>query len=186
MSLHRERGPMVVDDLRSLPATPLVVAEGSTLPASAVADRLRALWLIPAADLQRARLAAAGRTGGRARLDALLREVIEAEAQEHGVPVLRVDAATDVAAAVEQRFAGAIAAGPGARTRSERRALLREANEAIVAQICGYHARPWAVGDHEAVARTFACECGDPACEADLQLTVAALAAGPALAPGHW
>jgi hypothetical protein len=91
----------------------------------------------------------------------------------------------DLAAAVEQRFAGAVAAGPRARTRAERRTLLRDANEAIVAQVRGYHARPWVDGDPEAVARTFACECGDPGCELDLQLTVAAVAAAPALAPGH-
>jgi hypothetical protein len=101
------------------------------------------------------------------------------------VPVLRVDGATDVAAAVEERFAAALAAGPHARTRAERRALLREANEAIVAQVRGYHARPSAAGDPEAVVWGFVCECGDPACEADLELAVAAVAAGPALAPGH-
>jgi hypothetical protein len=67
MSLHRERGPMVVDDLAALPAAPLVVAEGSVLAASAIADRSRALWLIPTPALQRARLAAAARTGVRGR-----------------------------------------------------------------------------------------------------------------------
>jgi hypothetical protein len=36
LSLHRERGPMVVDDLQALPRSPLVVAEGTTLPAAAV------------------------------------------------------------------------------------------------------------------------------------------------------
>jgi hypothetical protein len=176
---------MVVDDVAALPTAPLVVAEGSVLPASAIADRSRALWLSPTPELQRARLAAAGRTGGRARLDALLLDVIAAEAREHGVPVLRVESTTDVAAAVEERFAAALAAGPCARTRAERQALLREANAAIVTQVRGYHARPWADGDAESVVRVFACECGDPACEADLELTVAAAAAGPALAPGH-
>jgi len=51
ISLHAERGPMVLDDLRALPDSPLVVAEGSTLPAQAVssgiADRSRAVWLLP-------------------------------------------------------------------------------------------------------------------------------------------
>src|SRR4249920_1458759 len=51
--LHAERGPMVVDDLRGLPASPLVVAEGSALAASAVADPSRAVWLLPTADFQR-------------------------------------------------------------------------------------------------------------------------------------
>lgn len=39
LSLHWERGSMVVDDLLALPRSPLVVAEGSTLPAAAVHDR---------------------------------------------------------------------------------------------------------------------------------------------------
>jgi hypothetical protein len=37
----------------------------------------------------------------------------------------------------------------------------------------------------DTVVRTFVCECGDPACEIDLELTVAEVAASPALAPGH-
>jgi hypothetical protein len=46
-SLHAVRGPMVVDDLRRLPASPLIVAEGSPLPphvvSSGIADRSRAV-----------------------------------------------------------------------------------------------------------------------------------------------
>ncbi len=45
---------MVIDDGASLSTSPLVVAEGSTLPASAVvqgiAQRSRALWLLPSED----------------------------------------------------------------------------------------------------------------------------------------
>jgi hypothetical protein len=235
MSLHRERGPMVVDDLRELPRAPLVVAEGSTLPAAtaaafgaaqpaaaaaaapgaaaaapgaapaaapgaapaaapgaapaaAPAPHSRALWLIPTPAFQRDRLAAAGRTGGRGQLDALLRDVIAQEAAEHDVPVLSVDGKASIAETldvVERAFAGALAEGPCARTRAERRALLREANQAIVAQVRGYHARPWAQGDPEAVLWDFVCECGDTACTVDLPLTVGEAAAAPALAPGH-
>jgi hypothetical protein len=188
LSLHRERGPMVVDDLRALPSAPLVIAEGSVLPAAAVDDPARAVWLIPAPAFQRERLAAGGRTGGRARLDAHLRDVIAQEAATHGVPVLPVDdssSADAVLDALERRFAPVLAAAPRATTRDERRALLREANLAIVAQIRGYHARPWARGDADAVVGAFACECGDPLCIVDLRLTVAAAAARPALAPGH-
>jgi hypothetical protein len=36
LSLHAERGAMVLDDVRALPRSPLVVAEGAPLPASAV------------------------------------------------------------------------------------------------------------------------------------------------------
>lgn len=192
MSLHRERGPMVLDDLGSLPVSPLVVAEGSTLPAYAVAagiaDRSRARWLLPTGPFQRAQLAARGLPAGQAELYRGLANVIAAQAREHGVPVLRVDSSSGIAAtrrAVEQAFASALAAGPTARTRAERQALLRESNLAIAAQVRGYHARPWASGDPESVVRDFACECGDPGCDLDVRRTVGRLTAAPALAPGH-
>ena len=86
---------------------------------------------------------------------------------------------------VEALFADALAAGPRAGTIAERRDLLREANEALAAQVRGYYARPWASGDPESVARSFLCECGDPACGADVTRPVGELAAGPVLAPGH-
>ena len=35
LSLHEERGPLVLEDLRALPTAPLIVAEGSVLPAVA-------------------------------------------------------------------------------------------------------------------------------------------------------
>lgn len=91
--------------------------------------------------------------------------------------------------AVERLFGEAIAAGPRARTRDERQALLRETNQAIAAQVYGYYARSWAEGDPEVVRREFVCECGDPDCDVDcnvdVQLVVGELTAGPALAPGH-
>jgi hypothetical protein len=188
MSLHRERGPMVLDDLKALPAQPLVVAEGSPLPASGVADSARAVWLIPTPAFQRAQLAARGTTGGAAELYALLNEVITREAAEHSIPALTVDGSRTVeetTRAVESRFSDAIAAGPRAETLQDRRALLREINGAIVAQVRGYFARPWANGDPDAVVRRFVCECGDPACAVDLDLLVGDVAGGRALAPGH-
>jgi hypothetical protein len=97
--------------------------------------------------------------------------------------VLEVDGTRTVeqtVAAVEERFADALAAGP----HGDRRALLREANEAVAAQVRGYYARPWADGDAEAVEREFVCECGDPGCVACVVAPVAA-AAAPLLARGH-
>jgi hypothetical protein len=82
-------------------------------------------------------------------------------------------------------------AGRRSRTRptssrpAERRALLREANEAIVAQLLGYYARPWAEGQAEQVVRTFLCECGDPSCEVSVEIPVGAAAAAPVVASGH-
>jgi hypothetical protein len=66
-----------------------------------------------------------------------------------------------------------------------RRALLRETNAAIAAQVRGYYARPWADGDPDAVVRQFVCECGDPRCDVHMRLPVGDVAAAPALAPGH-
>jgi hypothetical protein len=192
MSLHAERGPMVLDDLCALPDSPLVVAEGSTLPAQAVssgiADRSRAVWLLPTGDFQRDLLGARGTPPGPTALYLLLAEQIACEASEHGAPTLRLDGSLDLeatAAAVEELFAEALAEGPRAKTRAERRALLREANKAIVAQVRGYYARPWAEGDAESVVREFLCECGTTACHASVHVPVAAVVAGAVLAPGH-
>jgi hypothetical protein len=192
MSLHRERGAMVIDDLRALPASPLNVAEGSTLPASAItrgiAARSRAVWLIPSAAFQRSQLAASETTVGRAQLYLLLGEIIEREAREHGARTLAVDGSQGIAAtadAVEPLFGDALEAGPRAQTLEERKILLQEANEAITAQVRGYYARPWAQGDPDSVIREFGCECRNLACDAGVRLKVGELGERPALAPGH-
>ena len=186
-SFHRERGPMVVADLQALPGSPLVVAEGSTLPASE-ADPERALWLLPTRDFQEARLRERGAPPPWARLTRLLRDEIEREAREAGVPVLVVDGSRspeETVAEVEARFASMLETGPRARSRAERCALLREANEAVQAQVRGHLVRPWADGDPEASVRELLCECGDPSCQATVERPLRALAVGPILARGH-
>lgn len=186
MSLHRERGPMVVDDLRALPPTPLTVAEGSTVSAALVAEPGRSVWLIPTPELQEERLRA--RDGRAIELYLLLAGAIEREAREHNAPILMIDGARTIdetVAAVEKLFAEALADCPRAETPGERRTLLREANLAVVEQIRAYYARPWAEGDADSIDRSFLCECGDPTCEESVVLTVRAVAAEPALAPGH-
>lgn len=186
MSLHRERGPMVVDDLRAMPPAPLTVAEGSTVSAALVAEQGRSVWLIPTPELQEQRLKE--RDGNALELYVLLASEIEREAREHDAPILMIDGKRSIGetvADVETLFADALAAGPHAETAAERRALLREANLAQVAQIRAFFARPWADGDAETSERLFICECGDPACEASVALSVGAVAAEPALAPGH-
>jgi hypothetical protein len=192
LSLHHERGRMLVEDLQALPEAPLIAAEGSIVPPSIVstgiADSGRALWLIPSERFHQARLAEQELGAGPRGLYALLAEVIEREAREHRAPMLTVDGTLDVTAmtaAVEDRFAEALAAGPRADTPADRRALLREANEAVVGQVRDYYARPWADGDAESVVREFVCECGDTDCDAIVELEVRSAAAGPALAAGH-
>jgi len=194
LSLHLERGPMVVDDVRGLPRSPLTVAEGSTVPAEVVSAGIavptRAVWLIPTAAFQRARLSEGGRSP--AELFVLLAATIEREAREHGAPILDVDGSRDVAAtvaAVEGVFEAALAEGPCAKTASERLALLRYANDAVVSQCLAYLARPWTTGDAESFVRTFVCECDDPECDAPVELSIAAFeraaAAGPVIAADH-
>jgi hypothetical protein len=187
MSLHRERGAMIVDDLLRLPKSPLIVAEGTPVSAT-VGDRGRAVWLIATPEFQRAQLDERGLEPGPTELYLLLAAEIHRQSTEHRMPVVTVDGSqgiSDVLAAVEAMFAVALAAGPTAETRAERRALLREANEAIIEQVRGYYARPWADGDPNDVVRTFVCECGDPSCETDVDLRVGDAAAGRVLAAGH-
>jgi gluconate kinase len=186
LSLHCERGSMVVDDVRALPPSPLIVAEGTTVSPALVGEPGRSVWLIPSATLQQERLKE--RDGNANQLYLLLATEIEREAREHDAPILTIDGSQSIdatVAAVEDLFAEALAAGPHAGTGDERRALLREANLAIVEQVRTYFARPWAEGDAETTTKTFVCECGDPLCDASVVLSVGAVAAQPALAPAH-
>jgi hypothetical protein len=191
-SLHRERGPMVVDDLGALPGSPLVVAEGSPLPAwalsSGIAERSRAVWLLPTRQFQQAVMAGRGLAPGPTALYLLLGETIEREAMEHRARTLTVDGSRDVrqvAAAVEELFADVLAEGPRAGTLGERRSLLREMNQATADQVRGFYARPWAHGDAEAVAQPFVCECGDPACDASVLVPLRELSSGAVLGAGQ-
>jgi hypothetical protein len=171
-AFHHERGPMVAEDVAQLPPAPLAVAEGTVLSPRLV-DHERALWLLPS-----------GRHGSGALYDALRAE-IERETLEACVPVLRPGAIEDTVAAAEEHFAPALAEGPRAETPGERRALLREANEAVVEQVRGYFARPWTRGEADEVERAFLCECGDTLCTSDVLATVREAAAGALLARGH-
>jgi hypothetical protein len=186
------RGTMVLEDLRGLSESLLVVAEGSVLPARAVssgiADRSRAVWLIPTPGFQQAVLAAQGTAPGPTALYVLLRGVIAREASEDGVPTLIVDGTRDIeatVAAVEDLFAEALADGPRAESVAERRAVLREANEAIAAQVRACYGRLWAEGDAETAVLEFMCECGDACCDASVHVPVAALSSGAVVAPDH-
>ena len=192
LSLHRERGPMVVDDLRALPSSPLIVAEGSPLApdlvTTGIADSRRAIWLLPTPEFHEAQLRRRKLDPGPRELYLLLADEIEREAREEAVPTLAVDGSKgvdEIAAAVADHFADALAMGPRAHAQSERQALLREGNEAIAAQVRAYYARPWAAGDADSVIRTFVCECGVDQCDATLELSVGEMSAGPVLATGH-
>jgi hypothetical protein len=186
MSLHRERGAMIVDDLRALPAAPLTIAEGSPIT-PAVAGR-PAVWLLPTAEVQQARLASRGLPAGVRTLYALLAREIGEEVAECGGPTVVVDGrrgVDDTVAEVEQVFADALRTGPTATTPAERRSLLRYANRATVAQYRAYAARPWASGTALATVCPFACECGCAGCTSQIPLPVDHFPEAPVLAAGH-
>lgn len=185
MSLHYERGPMIVDDVRALPRAPLVIVEGSNVSPAIISsgevERSRAVWLLPTSEF----LSAQGRSGGG--FQRLLRETISREVHEHKAPTVTVDRSHGVGemtAVVEELFAAALSEGPRAETLMERRALLREANELIVSQCRDYLARPWSKGDPQSFVRAFLCECDDPECTQLVELPIAA-AAERILAPRH-
>ena len=183
---------MIVDDVRRLPSSPLVVAEGTpitpALASSGDLDRERAVWLQPTPALQRARLEERELPEAARHLYTLIAAELDRSVRDHGVPVVVDDGAgtvDELVAAVERQFADALAAGPHADGLDERRALLREANEAVVAQVLAYYGRPWARGDAGSDVRPFLCECADRECDAVVRLPVTALPAEPLLAPGH-
>jgi hypothetical protein len=156
--VHWERGPMLVDDVRTLPRAPMIVVEGTTVPA----DRPGALWLSrPSAEPD----------------NPVFRRFVEGvmdAGERHGVPVLVNEGPLEeTIAAVERHFAATLAAGPRAESHDQRRALLREANEALVFQVRTGTARPWATGTPETVTRDFMCECDDPECRATLVIPAA-------------
>lgn len=191
MSLHADRGPMTVDDLRALPSSPLIVAEGTQIVPGMLPPRSTAVWLMPSDDVQLARLD--GRHGPRKApvLYRLLGRTITAEVQEAGARTLIVDGRTidETVAAVERVFAHRLAEGPRAVTAEERRGLLRYANRAVVAQYLGALTRPWFTGDPATTVAVFDCECARPDCEALVECAIADVPTGsagpPVLAPGH-
>ncbi|MEV5975920.1 hypothetical protein [Streptomyces sp. NPDC052114] len=190
MSLHHERGPMIADDLRALPAAPLTVAEGTPVTPGVVGSCDRAVWLLPTPEVQRARLAERGLRPGVAALYKILLGEIEAQVARTGARVLPVDGRRSVAetvAEVEALLADVLAAGPVAGSAAERVRLLRYANRATVRQYEGFYARPWAVGCVADALASFVCECGSVGCAAQVELSPADFPEGrpPLLAPGH-
>ncbi|RAJ60661.1 hypothetical protein K378_04480 [Streptomyces sp. Amel2xB2] len=195
MSLHRERGAMIADDVRALPAGPLTIAEGTPVTPAAVAVD-RALWLLPTPAVQRERLLRRGMSpeDGAFRLYRRLFTEIEDEIASYGVRTLALDGTQspeETAAAVERIFADALAEGPKAASAPERRALLRHGNRAVVVQHQQFFARPWAPPDPGTQQWPFACECGETSCAEDVGMAPARFpappdpASPPVLAPGH-
>lgn len=209
--IEYDRGPFTVDDLRGLPAAPLIVVDGappvavegavvdgappvaveSAVVGGAAGDAGRVVWLLPSRAVQRARLERRHPDGIPARYLRLWQSAAD-RAAASGDPVVTVDDLTveETLAEVERLFAGRLAEGPLARTVAGRREVLRHSNLAIVGQCRGWLAHQ---PDPRArvAAQRFDCECGRPGCLALVELPVeaaeSAVAAGlpGILAPGH-
>ncbi|MGH8875982.1 MAG: hypothetical protein ACRD0P_01345, partial [Stackebrandtia sp.] len=183
MSLHETRGPMVAEDVRAPPDAPLTIVEGTTVTPRITGGE-PAVWLLVSPETQRARLADRGLGAGHTSLYQALREVIARETA--GAPVLWVDelSVEDAVEAVAARFADLLDAAPKANTVTERQELLRYANQAMVTQVRGFSARPWARGDGEATVKPLLCECGAVGCTAEVELPIGDYTS-PLLADGH-
>lgn len=192
MALQRERGPMTVDDLRALPASPLVIAEGTQILPEIVPDGQAALWLMLSPEQQRLRLERRHAPDPAPELYLRLGQVIAEAVERAGVPRLVVDGLSvdEVVAAVDSFFAAALAAGPRASSPAERRAMVRYANRAEVQRYVDFFARPGS-GDFASAVSTFMCECDRTDCDALVEMAVADFPEPPDedsaafLAPGH-
>jgi len=192
MALQRERGPMTVEDVRALPASPLIIAKGTQILPDMVPAGGSALWLTLSPKQQRVRLDRRHAPDPAPELYLRMGQVIAEEVARAGVPQLVVDELSldEVVEAVERFFAPALEQGPTASSSGERRALVRYANRAEVQRYVDFFARPGS-GDFGAAVSTFLCECDRIDCDAMAEMAVAAFPeppdeeSAPCLAPGH-
>lgn len=171
---YYDRWPMLIDDLRALPAAPLVVAEGGLVTPDQVRHSERAVWLMPSRAEQRRRLEQR-HPGGPPPAYLESWGTVDRQLHEAGVHVVAVDGRTveQTIAEVERLFQRHIAAGPVATTVPERRDLARYANQAMVGQRTSRSARPLRPpANPAALMLTLDCECGAATCTATFDATV--------------
>jgi hypothetical protein len=184
VSTSRHRFRLVLEDLRELPDSPSVIVEGPQLFPTSVAavlsDRDQALFLIPDAGEQEARLLGRGPLPGtsdgvRARANATERDLLitarfAREARELRLPVLAVDRPLDemIELAAEQ-LRPAIERGPRG---ADLTALRRRENDVVATQVRLYRKSlvPLMLPDEPL---EFACECGSSGCSDEIELTLA-------------
>ncbi|GAA2614854.1 hypothetical protein [Streptomyces axinellae] len=195
MSLHHERGPMVLEDLRTLPPAPLTIAEGTPITPQITGPH-SGVWLLPTPEVQRSRLARRDLLPEVRELYEYLADEIATQVGKHEARTVIIDGSRsveEVAAEVEALFADALAEGPRAMSPAERRRMLRYANRSFVSQYLTFFTRPWAraLGGTGDVVLPFLCECAHESCQENVEFAVADFREPPdgispaVLAPGH-
>lgn len=161
----RDRMPMIVDDLRSLPPSPLIVAEGELTP-SIAKPTSHAVWLMPSKDVQLERLRKRHPDGIPPDYLAGWDWTVEG-LDDTDIPTISVNHLTvdETIGEVERVFAPYLANGPIAATVEERQGLLRWGNQAIVTQHTRFPAG-------RTTTRIFDCECAASSCDAFVDLRV--------------
>ncbi|MBE1609978.1 hypothetical protein [Actinopolymorpha pittospori] len=175
---------MIMEDLRSLPAGPLIVAEGGLITPAMARPENQAVWLFPSRDVQVARLRVRHRGEVPWSYLQAMEPTIE-QLAETGIATIAVDhlSVEEAIAEIERVFAPRIGKGPTATTVEERRSLIRQANQALVNQYASPSSRPLTTVDPDSVIRTFDCECALPECTALVELTISDAAAASAAPP---
>jgi hypothetical protein len=187
-----DRGPMIRADVRAQGSTVLTVVEGALVTPAMTGPTPRALWLMPSAAEQRARLERRHPEGvHQGYVDGWT--LVSRQLEGAGAVVLAVDgeSVAGTVKSVEAVFADALRAGPVARTAEERRALIRAGNHMVLSHAVTGLARGRAAGTPGTMVRGFDCECAAPGCEEIVALPVADVldsfvrAAAAIVAAGH-
>ncbi|CAM3105170.1 AAA family ATPase [Stackebrandtia soli] len=186
MALHDERGPMIAADVAALSPGPPVVAEGTPIVPSMTGDWANAVWIVTPPPVRRRRLEQRGVEGAMLNLYLALADTVDATVAEADAPVIVNDDDSTIdglIAAVAERFAHVLPFG--ATDRTQRAELLRASNQAIVDQVRGFFARPWAVGNAETQRATLDCECGGAECLDTVDVVIGELSDVPLISDDH-
>lgn len=169
-----DRGPLINDDLVRLAAEPPeagVVVEGALITPD-LAPLPRSVWLMPSTAEQRRRLVE--RSGSSDIHHGLLygHTIVSEQLADTPANVIMVDGqtVTETIEAVEVDLATALAELPRARTRMDRRRVIRYGNRTLTEQLTNVVNRGHVDGGDPDVIRTFDCECGRADCCAMVRL----------------
>lgn len=171
-----DRGPMILEDLNSLPSNPVVVVEGALVTPEMARPRSQAVWLMPSQQAQRARLEKRNPDVHPGLLQGW--QMITDQLEGTGATTITVDDQTveETLAEVERLFTDLLQDDPAVHTLQERQALIRYANQVAVTHCLTGFARLSPPRDPSTTVRTFDCECAAPTCEAVVQLPVSSAA----------